>query len=145
MSSLRLESRQYKAKGIVMITDKIEMTIPGELPDLNTIIAESKKGNRNWQPYNHMKKEHTEKIAWIAKSKRVKFEKVDVEITWICKDKRRDKDNIMAGTKFILDGLVLASVIKNDGWSQIGTINHAFEVDKNNPRIEITLHEAKAR
>ena len=77
MSSLRLESRQYKAKGIAMITDKIEMTIPGELPDLNTIIAESKKGNRNWQPYNHMKKEHTEKIAWIAKSKRVKFEKVD--------------------------------------------------------------------
>ena len=47
MSSLRLESRQYKAKGIAMITDKIEMTIPGELPDLNTIIAESKKGNRN--------------------------------------------------------------------------------------------------
>ena len=51
-----MESRQYKAKGIAMITDKIEMTIPGELPDLNTIIAESKKGNRNWQPYNHMKK-----------------------------------------------------------------------------------------
>ena len=38
-----MESRQYKAKGIAMITDKIEMTIPGELPDLNTIIAESKK------------------------------------------------------------------------------------------------------
>ena len=67
MSSLRLESRQYKAKGIAMITDKIEMTIPGELPDLNTIIAESKKGNRNWQPYNHMKKEHGSNHALVFK------------------------------------------------------------------------------
>ena len=77
---MRPGSRLYKVKEIAMITDKIEMTIPGELPDLNTIIAESKKGNMNWQPYNHMKKEHTEKIAWIAKSKRVKFDKVERSI-----------------------------------------------------------------
>lgn len=114
------------------------IVIPGELPDLNTIINESKK---HWASYSTMKKENTEMVAWLAKGKG-KFKKIDLEITWYCKDKRKDKDNIMAGgLKMILDGLVVAGVIKNDGWSEIGSINNHFEVDKDNPRVEVVLKE----
>mgnify|MGYP002083607042 FL=1 len=45
------------------------------------------------------------------------------------------------GLKMILDGLVVAGVIKNDGWSEIGSINNHFEVDKDNPRVEVVLKE----
>lgn len=119
-----------------------KIVIPGDLPDLNTIIEESKRGRGKWQPYNEIKQANTNKVAWIAKAAiKDKLEKIDLEITWICKNKRKDKDNIMAGTKFILDGLVVAGVIKNDGWKEIGDISHKFKVDKNNPRVEVEITE----
>lgn len=119
-----------------------KIVIPGELPDLNTIIAESKRGRGKWQPYNEMKQEYTNIVAWIAKSEiKKQLKKIDLDITWICKNRRKDKDNIMAGTKFILDGLVAAGVIENDGWKQIGDISHKFKVDKHNPRIEVEIRE----
>ena len=54
-----------------------------------------------------------------------------------------DKDNIAGGIKFLLDGLQEAQVIKNDGWKEIGNIFHFFEVDKDNPRIELFLTEVE--
>ena len=120
-----------------------KIVIPGELPDLNTIIAESKRGRGKWQPYNEMKQEHTNIVAWIAKSEiKKQLKKIDLTITWICKNRRKDKDNISGGgTKFILDGLVAAGVIENDGWKQIGDISHKFKVDKHNPRVEVEIRE----
>lgn len=114
------------------------IVIPGELPDLNTIIDESK---RHWASYSTMKKENTEMVAWLAKGKG-KFKKIDLEIIWYCKNKRKDKDNISVGQKFILDGLVQAGVIKNDGWKQIGNIDHRWAIDRDNPRVEVILKEA---
>lgn len=121
-----------------------KIVIPGELPDLNTIIAESKRGRGKWQPYNEMKQEYTNIVAWIAKSEiKKQLKKIDLTITWICKNRRKDKDNIMAGTKFILDGLVAAGAIENDGWKQIGDIYHKFKVDKHNPRVEVEIREVE--
>ena len=121
-----------------------KIVIPGELPDLNSVIAESKRGRGKWQPYNELKQEYTNIVAWIAKSEiKKQLKKIDLEITWICKNRRKDKDNIMAGTKFILDGLVQAKVIENDGWKQIGDIYHKFKIDKHNPRVEVAITEVK--
>jgi len=117
---------------------EVIIVIPGELPDLNTIIDESKK---HWAEYSRIKRKYTDMVAWLAKGKG-KFKKIDLDITWICRNKRKDKDNIAAGVKFILDGLVQANVIENDGWKQIGDIVHRFEVDKDNPRIEVRIKEA---
>lgn len=115
----------------------MKIVIPGELPDLNMIIDESKK---HWTKYRDMKQVETEKVAWIAK-KLPKMGKIDLKITWYCKDKRKDKDNILVGIKFILDGLVEAGIIKNDGWKEVGDITPKFEIDKHNPRIEVLISE----
>jgi len=124
------------------MSDNWKIIIPGELPTLNEIIDEAKRGNYRYQPYNTMKKEHTQDIAWLAIAKIGKpLSKIDINITWICKNKRKDKDNIAAGVKFILDALVEAKIIKNDGWKHIGDINHSFKVDKNNPRVEVSIKE----
>ena len=114
-------------------------TIPGELPNLNEIIGESKI---HWSNYSSLKKANTLAVAHCARQKiKRKYNKINLEIIWFCKDRRQDKDNIMAGTKFILDGLVSAGIIKNDGWAQVGRISHDWQVDKHNPRIEVTITE----
>ncbi|OAK70076.1 RusA family crossover junction endodeoxyribonuclease [Lederbergia galactosidilytica] len=115
----------------------VEFTIHGELPNLNEIIAVSKK---HWSSYSRMKKTYTHLVKLHARNL-PKIEQADFEITWYCKDRRQDKDNVIAGQKFIFDGLVDAGVLINDGWSQIGDIKHTFEVDKKNPRVEVRIEE----
>jgi len=111
--------------------------IDGEMPGMNEIIKAAKS---HYQAYNKLKREYTNKVAWVAKGKG-KFNRIDLDIVWYCKDKRRDKDNIIAGgTKMILDGLVKAGMIKNDGWAEIGYINNYFEIDKENARIEVNIY-----
>lgn len=107
----------------------------GELPTTNEIVAVSK---RHHMAYAGMKKKYTRLVALQA-GKLPKVEKADFEITWFCKNKRKDKDNIMGGQKFIFDGLVQANVLENDGWKQIGNVAHLFEVDKDNPRVEVKI------
>ena len=119
---------------------KETFTIQGELPDLNTIIKESKRGRGNWQPYNDLKHEYT--IRVMAACRGIKpFNKIDIDIEWTCKNKRKNKDNIMAGTKFILDGLVTEGILKNDGWGEIRDIKHSFYINKDEPLINVILTE----
>ena len=116
----------------------MKITIPGELPTLNEIIDESK---RHWGAYKTMKDNHTEAAKLIAQSKLEPMEKVDITFKWHCKNRRKDKDNIIVGQKFIIDGLVEAGILENDGWKQIGDIKHSFEVDKEKPRVEVEIKE----
>lgn len=114
--------------------------IPGRLPGLNEMIdaARSSKYTSAQQ-----KRRHTEDIAWYIKAAKIPhFQKINVIITWYEPNKDRDKDNIHAGVKFIMDALVMAGVIKNDGWRYVGTISHDTQVDKFNPRVEVEILEA---
>jgi len=120
--------------------EKYKLTIPGELPDMNTIIAKANLGAKNYQAYSQLKEKNTGAVAWIAKTEiKKRLDRINVHINWVCKNRRKDKDNIMAGTKFVFDGLVKAGVISGDGWKQIGEISHSFEVDKKNPRVEVYI------
>lgn len=118
----------------------IKLVIPGTLPTMNEIVEASKQ---HWSKYSKMKHTYTDLVAWKAKTLPV-LGKVDVVITWYCKNRRMDKDNIMAGQKFIFDGLVAVGRLENDGWKQIGDITHRFRVDKHNPRVEVELREVES-
>lgn len=117
-----------------------KIIIPGELPDLNTIIAKAQLKANKYQAYSQLKQINTDKVAWIAK-RLPKLKRIDLDITWYCKNKRKDKDNIAAVLKFILDGLVKAGTLNNDGWKQINNFSHKFKVDKENPRVEVIITE----
>ena len=69
------------------------------------------------------------------------MERVFITFRWFCKNRKKDSDNIVVGKKFILDGLVEAGVLKNDGWKQVAGFKDEFEVDRDNPRIEIIIEE----
>lgn len=119
------------------------VVIPGKLPTLNEIINAS-KGNK--YAYVAMKDKAINTVGWTFRQAMPGQEapqKADYVFTWYCKDKRTDKDNIMAGQKFVFDALQQIGFIKNDGWKQIGNVSHRFEIDKANPRIEIEIIEIK--
>ena len=122
---------------------KYKITIPLELPTMNEMIAAAKKGRRGYQPYSVMKKEYTNLCAMYTKKviKKPIDNPIFLEITWYCKNKRKDMDNVASAKKFILDGLQQAGAIKNDGWKEISGWTEKFEIDKNNPRVEIIINE----
>lgn len=118
-----------------------KLIIPGELPDLNTIIKVAKS---HPMAYANLKKDNTDIVTWSAKSQKInKHEKIDLSITFYCKNRMKDKDNILVGLKFILDGLVKAGIITGDGWKQVGKFKDIdFKVDKLNPRVEVEIMES---
>lgn len=122
----------------------MKITIPGTLPSLNEIIDAS-KGNK--YAYVQLKNEAITTVGWSAlqllQSLRGRTIEADFVITWYCPNKRKNKDNIMAGQKFIFDGLQRVGVLKNDGWKQIRDVTHRFEVDKEHPRVEIEIREVQ--
>jgi len=59
-------------------------------------------------------------------------------------NRRRDKDNISAfAHKVIQDALVHLKVIKNDGWNDIAGYIDLFDIDENNPRIEVEFRKGE--
>jgi len=94
------------------------------LPGLNDIIGSART---HWAKSAKEKKVHTDRVIWTAKSLNP-IKQADFIFTWIEKNRKRDPDNITAGQKFIFDGLIGAGVLENDGWSQVKSITHRFEV-----------------
>ncbi len=79
---------------------------------------------------------------WILYSQVPKFETpVRVHFKWVEKDRRRDYDNIMHGSKLILDALVNQKRIVNDSQKWLEPPTHSFAVDRANPRIEVTISD----
>lgn len=65
---------------------------------------------------------------------------VKIKCTWFESNIRRDPDNIFAGVKFILDGLVKSGVLENDGQKWIKGIDHELgPVSKSRPGVLVEL------
>lgn len=97
-----------------------QLWIPGPLPGLNELIASAKGSGGRGAGYARLKKQWTETVWALAKEARLpKFPgHVRLDFRWLEQDRRRDPDNVAAGgRKLILDGLVMAGVIRGDGWS----------------------------
>lgn len=122
----------------------MKFTIRGELVDLNTYINKE-RGNR--YAAATIKEEETRRVYWECKAQ--KLSRIDspvfVACSWFCKNKRKDRDNIAFSKKFILDGLVKAGVLSNDGWDDIVGFQDAFFIDTENPRIEVELRAVDKR
>ena len=118
----------------------MKFDIEGRLPGLNEMIDAAKQGKGKYQPYSIMKQTYTDMVAWLAK-KLPKYQQVNITITWYEPNEKRDPDNIMAGQKFILDGLVKAGTIPNDTRRYIKSITHIPELDRENPRVEVEIQE----
>ena len=116
-----------------------KIIIQGELCDLNTYINTTRA---NKFASAKIKKEQTNYVWGCCKeqgAKPIKDYPIMISFKWFVKNKRKDPDNVCFQKKWIMDGLVLAGVIENDTMEFIEGFQDSFEVDKENPRIEITL------
>jgi Holliday junction resolvase RusA-like endonuclease len=120
----------------------MKLTIWGTLPGLNDIIREDR---RNRHAGAKLKKEAEYAVTLCAKKSLKRWRPagpVFMHYVWYEPNKRRDKDNVAAGgRKIVQDALVKAGYLKGDGWRDIAGFSDEFRVDKNEPRIEVEIEE----
>lgn len=121
--------------------------LPGPMPGMNDFIDLAKRQGRRgrkgkmWNSYNEMKTHWESGI--VLECLRQEIEPVQGEayfrFGWIEKNRRRDKDNIVAGRKLILDGLVMAKILAGDGWKHVKGWEDVFAVERI-PRVEVWIY-----
>ncbi len=118
------------------------LTIPGTLNNLNDYIAAERTNRYNGAK---MKADNGEIVAVAIRQcmRGVRIgNPVFMKYLWVEPNRRRDKDNISSfGRKVIQDALVDTGVLKDDGWKYVVGFSDSFEVDKENPRIEVRIIE----
>ena len=112
--------------------------IPGKLDGLNQII----KANRTSKYLGaKVKKENEDTIIKAIKACKIQPESspVFLKFRWVEPNKKRDMDNIASAKKMVLDALVRSGILENDGWQNIAGFSDTFEIDKDNPRVEVVI------
>lgn len=141
------------------MTNQLTFFVPGPLPGLNDVISWAKT-RINWleKGKNRVYRLTIEKEKWDARVDACatmayyvaggrgapkQFEgPVGIRCTWYEKNRSRDPDNIFAGVKFILDGLVKSGVLANDGQKWVKSINHYLgPVNKDRPGVLVNIAE----
>lgn len=128
--------------------------LPLVLPTLNKALdarvrvhTGKSRGSRRVDSYTELKKKATYSVAnHVIVMKRMgrltaMKGRVDFEFVWRQANKRVDPDNIAHGMKYIFDGLVEAGLIENDGWANIGCINHQFIVAPDDVGVTVKMSQ----
>jgi hypothetical protein len=108
-----------------------EMTVIVELkfnilpPTLNEQIDLARS---DWRASAEVKKRWTNKVADLTQTVNFSFgDRVWLEYHWHLKTFARDSDNVSAASKYILDGLVDAGIIRNDNLTVIQSpVSHYY-------------------
>ena len=119
-----------------------QFTVEGRLPGQNEMIASAKVGYRGGA-YSSKKKKLTKMVSWTAIAAKLKpvVGMCAIRFLWYEPNKRRDYDNIRAGAKYLLDGLVDSGIIEDDGWRCVTGLEDRFYSDKENPRVVVEIIE----
>jgi len=128
---------------------KHTVIISGTYPNLNDYLQAERvilggRGHFTTRGNELKKKCQNTIIPQIIKcldGKKVK-EPVELHYKFYEPNKKRDLDNIASFfMKVFQDSLVKTHMLSNDGWLQIRGFTCDFDVDKDNPRIEIEIME----
>ena len=115
------------------------LTIYGRLDNLNDYT----KANRTSAVVgNRMKKMNEDYITSfiLEQLNGIRFKgKVFLNFRWIEPNRQRDLDNVCFAKKFILDALKNNGIIETDGWRGVYGFTDEFDVDAENPRIEVVI------
>jgi len=114
--------------------------VQGPLPGQNEIVKAAKGFGGRGYGYSRLKKAWTQSIAWLVKAARIPpLKRVRLEFEWVHANRRRDKDNVEGGgAKLAWDSLVVAGVLKNDGWKQNAGSTHTHTLGPK-PGVWITV------
>lgn len=114
-------------------------TVMGRLPGLNEYINACRNNKYTGAA---MKKEMQEYVrVEIVRSHLTPVEgRCRLQYTFFERNRNRDMDNVSGfAHKVVQDALVEAGVLEGDGWKHIAGYTDNFEIDRDCPRIEVTL------
>ena len=107
---------------------RVEINI--KLPSLNEYVRANRTVSRGYFAGAKMKNEVEEGIMYsLARLPKI-TKPVFIRFTWIEKNRKRDKDNIAFGKKFILDAMQKSGKLDNDNWKWIRGFSDTFEIGK---------------
>ena len=131
----------------------MSVELPFRLPGMNEMIEArgnmyASWGSKRRSAYTGMKDKYTNAVADELRSQGCvpdePHKTIALSIRWYEKNRRRDPDNISASKKFLLDGMVLAGVIENDGFKNITSIKERFCVSEDKTsRVEVSWEVIK--
>ncbi len=116
-----------------------KLIIPGKLPGLNDLL------HGHWASRSKTKAEAMKVVGWCCKEQKIaqvgKF--ATAEIRCYEPNAKRDDDNVTGGAaKIILDALQNMGILAGDGRKYLRCVKHPADIDRNNPRIEVTIYES---
>lgn len=97
------------------------MWIPVRFPGMNEIVASAKGFKGKGIGYSKLKAQFTSLVANRARALKLMpvTGQVRLSLLWVEPNKRRDPDNFTCAKKFLMDGLVEAGILADDGWDEI--------------------------
>lgn len=115
--------------------------VSSTLPALNEYINKE-RGSKMGAA--QIKKKVTTNIRWEILSQKVKRvdDLIDLKLFWIQPNNKKDPDNVFFGIKFILDAMVAAGVIEQDGRKNIRNIFNHIETQKGKTQVIVEIHKA---
>ncbi len=124
----------------------LRLWIPGTFPGMNEITKAAKSGRGKGNGYSRMKSACDARVISEAhRSAPAVVEPIagrcQIAFVWHEETRRRDPDNVSAGQKFVLDGLVKAGILAGDGWNEVASISHVFCVDPVKPGVTVEITE----
>lgn len=125
------------------MSESVSFTVFGTLPGLN----EYTEANRRHRQCGAALKRAAEKsvVQYIRVARLNPFAgPVLLTFGWHERDRRRDCDNVAFAKKFILDALVKAGILADDGRKHVVGFSDEFHVDPANPRVVITIERTSA-
>ena len=124
------------------IKEMPHFTIEGTMPSLNEYLAQV---GRKPQLGGKLKRDYMDIASWCIRRdlRKYKAEKpIIIHYMFFESNMKRDHDNVFCfASKCIQDALQACKVIKNDGWNDVLNFTHTFQLDRDNPRIEVYIEE----
>ena len=116
----------------------MKFVLLGEYTTLNQYVSADRQGF-GWVIKKAETKRAMEDLKYQQWDGETPAPKSVFKFTWYRKNRRTDPGNIAYAEKFIMDAMQRVGIIENDGWKNVAGFIHNFEVDKDNPRVEIEL------
>lgn len=116
------------------------MVVEGRFPSLNDFISAERANRHVGAKMKHRETDRARAAAVAAGMPRF-VGPVAVRFLWVERDRRRDLDNVAFAKKFVLDGLVEAGVLEDDGQRHVAALQDTFEVDPARPRVVVEVED----
>jgi crossover junction endodeoxyribonuclease RusA len=113
-----------------------------DIPCQKPLMTANEQRRAKWPQVRMAKSRTASDVAWVARAAKVPplAGPVRVTVTWWAPNaRRRDPDSLGPFTKAALDALVHVGVLVDDSSKFVQSVTQQIRVDRDNPRITITL------